>query len=83
MFFRLKHFKNKDGSTRSYLQLVENIRVGNKTRQKVLVNLGRVDDLQNSGQIDRLIESLRNFSTKEWIRKEALNVNQTYLWGPV
>ena len=83
MFLRLKHFKNKDGSTRSYLQLVENIRVGNKTRQKVLVNLGRVDDLQNSGQIDRLIESLRNFSTKEWIRKEALNVNQTYLWGPV
>ncbi|WP_367358736.1 hypothetical protein [Mesotoga sp.] len=57
--------------------------MGNKTRQKVLVNLGRVDDLQNSGQIDRLIESLRNFSTKEWIRKEALNVNQTYLWGPV
>lgn len=83
MFLRLKHFKNKDGSTRSYLQLVENIRVGNKTRQKVLVNLGRVDDLQNSGQIDRLIESLRNFSMKEWIRKEALNVNQTYLWGPV
>ena len=80
---RLKHFKNKDGSTRSYLQLVENIRVGNKTRQRVLVNLGRVDDLQNSGQIDRLIESLKNFSTKEWIRKEALNVNQTYLWGPV
>jgi len=57
--------------------------VGNKTRQRVLVNLGRVDDLQNSGQIDRLIESLKNFSTKEWIRKEALNVNQTYLWGPV
>ncbi|WP_258006321.1 MULTISPECIES: hypothetical protein [unclassified Mesotoga] len=57
--------------------------MGNKTRQRVLVNLGRVDDLQNSGQIDRLIESLKNFSTKEWIRKEALNVNQTYLWGPV
>ena len=80
MFLKLKHFKNKDGSTRSYLQLVENIRVGNKNRQRVLVNLGRVDDLQNSGEIDRLIESLR---TKEWIRKEALNVNQTYLWGPV
>ncbi|WP_300980592.1 hypothetical protein [Mesotoga sp.] len=57
--------------------------MGNKTRQRVLVNLGRVNDLQNSGQIDRLIESLKNFSTKEWIRKEALNVNQTYLWGPV
>jgi len=59
------------------------MRVGNKTRQRVLVNLGRVDDLQNNRQIDRLIESLKNFSTKEWIRKEALNVNQTYLWGPV
>jgi len=79
----MKDFKNKDGSTRSYLRFVENIRIGNKTRQEVLVNPGRVDDLQNSGQIDRLIESLKNFSTKEWIRKEALNVNQTYLWGPV
>jgi len=67
MFLRLKNFKNKDGSTRSYLQIVENIRAGNKTRQRVLVNLGRVDDLQNSGQIDRLIEGLAKYSTKKWI----------------
>lgn len=79
----MKKFKNKDGSTRSYLQLVENKRVGNKTRQRVLVNLGRVDELQNSNQIDRLIESLQNYSTKEWIRREALRVKQTTMWGPV
>lgn len=83
MFVRMKTFKNKDGSTRSYLQLVENKRVGEKTRQRVLANLGRVDDLQNSGQIDRLIESLMNYSTKEWIRREAVKVKQTSLWGPV
>lgn len=43
------------------------MRAGNKNRQKALVNQGRVDDLQNSGQIDRLIENPAKHSTKKWI----------------
>jgi len=46
--------------------LTQFMRAGNRTRQKALVNLGRVDDLQNSGQIDRLIEGLAKYSTKKW-----------------
>ncbi|WP_367356909.1 hypothetical protein [Mesotoga sp.] len=46
--------------------LTQFTRAGNRTRQKALVTLGRVDDLQNSGQIDRLIENPAKYSTKKW-----------------
>lgn len=83
MFIRTKTFTNKDGSKRSYLQLVETQRHGDKIRQKVVANLGRIEELQN-GQIDRLIESLSRFSTKQWVRLEALKlgVKQAPQWGP-
>lgn len=83
MFTRTKTFKNKDGSQRTYLQLVETRRDGDKVRQKVVANLGRLEDLQD-GQLDRLIESLTRFSTKEWVRLEALKlgVKQAPQWGP-
>ena len=72
MFTRTKTFTNKDGSKRTYLQLVETRRDGGKVRQKVVANLGRLEDLQD-GQLDRLIESLSRFSTKQWVRLEALS----------
>ena len=83
MFTRTKTFTNKDGTKRTYLQLVETRREGNKVRQKVVANLGRLEDLQD-GQLDRLIESLSRFSTREWVRLEALKlgVKQAPQWGP-
>ncbi len=57
----------------TYLQLVGNRRIEGKVRQKVIANLGRLEDLQD-GQIDRLIESLSRYSTKEWVRLEALKL---------
>ena len=44
MFVRTKVFRNKDGSTRTYLQLVTSERVGDKVRQRVVANLGRLDE---------------------------------------
>jgi hypothetical protein len=46
MFTREKKFTNKDGNTRVYLQLAETIRKGNKVHQKIVANLGRLDQLQ-------------------------------------
>jgi hypothetical protein len=40
MFFRVK-----PSGERRYLQIVENVRDGTKTRQSVLATLGRVDEL--------------------------------------
>jgi hypothetical protein len=49
MFFRIKK-----SQTRQYLQIVENFREGDRVRQRVLTTLGRLDQLQQSGQLDGL-----------------------------
>lgn len=61
MFVREKSFKNKDGSLRTYLQLIESVRAEGKVRQRVIADLGRLEDLQK-GQLDRLIEGLVKYS---------------------
>jgi hypothetical protein len=70
MYARTKTFTNKDGSKRTYLQIVEAVRENGKVRQKVLMNMGRIEDLQE-GNLDRLIASLAKFSKKQWIKAEA------------
>lgn len=85
MFIRRKTFKNKDGSTRTYLQLVESVRQGGRVRQRVVASLGRLEDLQD-GRLDALIENLARFSQSTWRRleeqAERLNVRWSKQWGP-
>jgi hypothetical protein len=52
MFFRIK-----TSGPRSYLQIVENRWEGGRTRQRVIATLGRLDQLQLSGQLDALLVS--------------------------
>ncbi len=59
MFARVK----KSGNNQ-YLQIVENRREGRKIHQRVLVTLGRMDQLQARGEIETLIRSLSRFSEK-------------------
>jgi Transposase DDE domain len=49
---------------RTYLLLVENERVDGRIKQRVLHRLGRLDQLQSSGQLDSLLASLGRFSDK-------------------
>lgn len=91
MFTREKKFTNKDGSTRVYLQLAETIREGDKVRQKIVANLGRLDQLQEEKQIDKLIEGLLPYAKKKELthllthagsHQEAVK-KWDKLWGPV
>ena len=52
MFFRVK----PAGSYR-YLQIAHSVREGKKVRQQIIATLGRLDLLQQSGQLDRLMRS--------------------------
>ena len=52
MFFRVK-----PSGQRRYLQLVENYWDQGRTKQRVLATLGRLDQLQQSGQLDALLAS--------------------------
>jgi transposase len=65
MFFRLK----KSGS-REYLQLVENRWEDGRSKQRVLITLGRADHLRESGELDALLASGSRFSEKLLILSE-------------
>jgi len=84
MFVRTKVFRNKDGTTRTYLQLVKTERVGGKVRQRVVANLGRLEKLEQ-GSLDRLIQHLMRFSQEQWILKKAreMECSHAKVWGPV
>jgi len=59
MFFRVKGTAN-----RKYLQIAESYREGTQVRQRIVATLGRLDVLQESGQLDRLLRSGLRFSEK-------------------
>lgn len=57
MFFRQKTVKGY-----TYVQIVENRWEGGKTRQRVLATLGRLDQLEESGQLEALLASGARFA---------------------
>ena len=50
-------FRTKTSGPRTYLQVVENRWEGGRSRQRVVATLGRLDQLQQSGQLDGLLAS--------------------------
>jgi len=83
MFFRTKPFRRKDGSTRTYLELVANHRVDGKVRQQVIARLGRLEQLQAEGVVDKLVAGLKRYGDEQWLRMEALRAEQDYAYGAV
>lgn len=65
MFTRVKKFKNKDGSNREYLFIVESYKVKGKSKQRVIANLGRLDKVFSSDRIDSLIASVSKYAKKQ------------------
>jgi len=59
MFARIK----KSGLY-EYLQIVQNRREGTKTIQRVVATIGRMDQIQQKGEIENLVRSLSRFSEK-------------------
>ena len=47
------YFRRKTSAGRAYLQIVESRRTGEEVRQQVIATLGRYEDLQASGQLER------------------------------
>jgi transposase len=59
MFARVK----KSGNNQ-YLQIVENRRENGKVAQRVIVTLGRLDQISEKGEVESLIRSLSRFSER-------------------
>jgi hypothetical protein len=58
------YFRKKTSGGRAYLQIVESRREGAQVRQQVVATLGRVEDLRESGQLERLLRSGARFAAK-------------------
>src|SRR4029079_12449967 len=50
-------FRTKTSGTRSYLQIVENHWEDGRPKQRVIATLGRLDQLQQTGQLEALLAS--------------------------
>jgi transposase len=62
MFIRIKTIKS-NGKEYKYYQLVESTRKKGKSRQKVLITLGRVDDFDPS-RVDNIVSALKDYTDK-------------------
>jgi len=58
------YFRKKTAGGRAYLQIVESRREGAAVRQQVIATLGRVEDLKESGRLERLLRSGARFADK-------------------
>ena len=61
------YFRRKTSAGRAYLQIVESRRDGDQVRQQVIATLGRYEELQESGQLERLVRSGARFASKAMV----------------
>ncbi|HEY0492323.1 MAG TPA: transposase, partial [Candidatus Dormibacteraeota bacterium] len=64
-------FRQKRSGSRTYLQIVENVREGGQVRQHVIATLGRMDDLARSGRLEALLASGARFSDQVMLLSQA------------
>jgi transposase len=67
------YFRKKVSGGRIYLQIAESRRVGGRVHQRVITTLGRLDALQASGQLERLVRSGARFATRALVVSAALD----------
>jgi len=81
MFVRIK-----PSGPRKYVQIVENFRENGKVKQRVIANLGRLDILQQSGQLDQITAGLAKLSETCAVitanRAGDTQVSWDKEWGP-
>jgi hypothetical protein len=61
------YFRKKVSGRRVYLQIAESRRVDGQVRQRVVATIGRLDALQASGQLERLVRSGARFATRAMV----------------
>src|SRR5712691_749866 len=89
MFVRVKtcsRWGARTGTCR-YLQIVENARENGRVRQRVIGNLGRLDELLASGDLERVItQMVERCPSVQLVLAAAegsLAVESDLVWGPV
>jgi hypothetical protein len=72
------YFRRKTSAGRAYLQIVESRRDGDQVRQQVIATLGRFDELQASGQLERLVRSGARFAAMRRSRSRCVGSDRRW-----
>jgi len=80
MFPRVATVK-RGSKTYKYLQIVEAYRVDGRTTQRVVANLGRLDQLD--GKLDDLLVALSKYAKQQFVRDDQIGCRQALPWGAV
>ena len=85
MFLRCLSFSRKDGTQRQYLQIVQTYREAGRVRQKIVANLGRLDELIASGTLEKISDALSRYVEKRELlcKAEELMATSALSFGPV
>lgn len=78
MYFRIKKHKTKEGQVREYLCVVEGQRENGKVHQRMLANLGRIDKLKESGNLERLADKLNQLVGKRMLVDLAKDIKSAW-----
>ena len=57
----------------SYLYLVESVREDRKTRQRIIHTLGRKEDVERRGDLDRLVRSVARLTQRSMVLSLVTN----------
>jgi hypothetical protein len=86
MFVRIKTVRSGNRSYR-YLQIVESFRESGQARQRIVGNLGRLDELVQNGNLERIVTQMVVHCPGVRILKAqaegSLEVLSDLVWGPV
>jgi hypothetical protein len=79
MYVRL----NRHATGHAYLQIVRSFREAGKVKQDVVFTLGRLDVLQETGQLDNIVAALGRYATRQtWIDlSKDVSIEQVYHLG--
>jgi len=80
MFSRIATVK-RGNKTYKYLQIVEAYRANGRATQRVVANLGRLDQLD--GKLDDLLASLNKYAKRPFVRDDQIGCRAALPWGPV
>ena len=90
MFPRIKTFKNKDGSYRHYLFLVQTKRIAGKIKQVTVANFGRLEEVDKIlpdvvEKLSKFVKNLRviNLSkemTNDWVKEYGIAIIFRKIW---
>lgn len=74
MYIRFHTVRGRKERAYTYLEVVYSERRNGKVQQERVCSLGRLEDLQKSGALDRMIAKLAEVAKQRWVRAESLEL---------